>query len=249
MEIHSHHHDHPQHKEKLWIHYALEFFMLFLAVFCGFLAENFREHQVEKEREKQFISSLINDLRLDTIWLNTVTKSATSRMKNLDSAILVLSELNNNEMPVSIYQNLRQSTIQIMFFPNNGTVTQLKYSGGMRLITNTGAVDSIEAYDRLMRRLEVRRDITNQLTHDFIEAMNKTIDGKDLIAVLYDSTLFKKKIVQNHLIKLKGDNVNELINESITVRLRAVSDTTANGSVKRSAADLIEFLKKEYHLE
>ena len=44
MEIHhQHHHDHPQHKEKMWKHYALEFLMLFLAVTLGFYAENIRE--------------------------------------------------------------------------------------------------------------------------------------------------------------------------------------------------------------
>ena len=28
--------------------------MLFLAVFCGFLAENFREHLVERRQEKEY---------------------------------------------------------------------------------------------------------------------------------------------------------------------------------------------------
>ena len=37
--------------------------MLFLAVFCGFLAENFREHQVEKHRENKYIESMLEDLR------------------------------------------------------------------------------------------------------------------------------------------------------------------------------------------
>ena len=35
---------------KKFTHYLWEFMMLFLAVFCGFLAENFREHKVENER-------------------------------------------------------------------------------------------------------------------------------------------------------------------------------------------------------
>ena len=39
--------------------------MLFLAVFCGFMAENFREHQIEHKREKEYITSLIKDVELD----------------------------------------------------------------------------------------------------------------------------------------------------------------------------------------
>jgi len=40
MEVHKHPH-HVTHKKK-WTEYLLEFFMLFLAVFLGFVAENIR---------------------------------------------------------------------------------------------------------------------------------------------------------------------------------------------------------------
>ena len=42
----AHHPHHVTHKKK-WPEYLLEFFMLFLAVFMGFLAENIRETNVE----------------------------------------------------------------------------------------------------------------------------------------------------------------------------------------------------------
>ncbi len=42
MDTHAHHLHHAPGK-RIW-HYFYEFLMLFLAVFCGFLAENFREH-------------------------------------------------------------------------------------------------------------------------------------------------------------------------------------------------------------
>ncbi len=37
--------------------------MLFLAVCCGFLTENFREHRVEQVRGKQYIRSCYEDLK------------------------------------------------------------------------------------------------------------------------------------------------------------------------------------------
>jgi hypothetical protein len=61
MEIHAHTHT----ERKKWTHYLWEFLMLFLAVFCGFLAENQREHMVEHQREKEFIKSLIVDIQND----------------------------------------------------------------------------------------------------------------------------------------------------------------------------------------
>ena len=56
MEVHKHAH-HVTHKKK-WGEYLLEFLMLFLAVFLGFVAENIREHQVEREREKEYMWNL-----------------------------------------------------------------------------------------------------------------------------------------------------------------------------------------------
>ena len=246
METHAQHlHKAPGHG---WKHYFFEFFMLFLAVFCGFLAENWREHYVERKKEKQYVQSLVNDLRLDMAWLDTVNKSATMRIENLDSAIVYLSA-NHTEIPVSAYQRMRSSTVQVMFFPNDGTIAQLKNSGGMRLIAKRATVDSIEQYDRQIRRLEVRRDITNQITRDFTEALNRTVSGNDLVAALYDSSFYKKSIEYNNPIKLIEQSRNELINQSISLRLRAVQDINTNVSVKRIAFSLVEFLKKEYYLE
>ena len=47
MEVHHHAHT----ARKKWTHYFWEFLMLFLAVFCGFLAEYQLEHTIEHNRE------------------------------------------------------------------------------------------------------------------------------------------------------------------------------------------------------
>src|SRR5512145_1635888 len=67
MEVHAHTHT----ARKKWTHYFWEFLMLFLAVFCGFLAENEREHIVEAHRAKEYAKSLLNDLKEDTVELQS----------------------------------------------------------------------------------------------------------------------------------------------------------------------------------
>src|SRR6266540_1738543 len=69
MEVHKHPH-HVTHKKK-WGEYLLEFLMLFLAVFLGFIAENQREHIVEHQREKKFARRLLSDLRHDSLFFET----------------------------------------------------------------------------------------------------------------------------------------------------------------------------------
>jgi len=78
MEVHQHTHT----PRKKFTHYFWEFFMLFLAVFCGFLAENWREHIVEHQREKKYILSLIGDIRKDTSELSNIISFKEKREKS-----------------------------------------------------------------------------------------------------------------------------------------------------------------------
>ena len=61
MEVH--HHSHTERKK--WTHYLWEFLMLFFAVTLGFFVENQREHFIEHKREKQFITTMVEDLKSD----------------------------------------------------------------------------------------------------------------------------------------------------------------------------------------
>jgi hypothetical protein len=86
MEVHAHTHT----ERKKWTHYFWEFLMLFLAVFCGFMAENQREHMVENQREKKYMQSLASDLAADTLRLSNILQQRISRTKMLDSfAVLI----------------------------------------------------------------------------------------------------------------------------------------------------------------
>ena len=93
MEVHKHPH-HVTHKKK-WNEYLLEFLMLFLAVFLGFVAENWREHSVENNREKQFIKSLENDIKADTARIKNIINLRTIRERRLDSLTLLLNNDSN----------------------------------------------------------------------------------------------------------------------------------------------------------
>ena len=90
MEVHHHAHTESPpagRAGKKWTHYLWEFIMLFLAVFCGFLAENQREHYIEHQREKQYMRSLLEDLQTDTATINRVHGRALAQLSFLDSLI------------------------------------------------------------------------------------------------------------------------------------------------------------------
>src|SRR5574339_487265 len=78
-----HHHSHTARKK--WTHYFWEFLMLFLAVFCGFLAEYKLEQTIERHREKEFILSMIEDAATDTANIHFAIAQNTERIKYADS--------------------------------------------------------------------------------------------------------------------------------------------------------------------
>src|ERR1700740_2070206 len=104
MEVHSHSHT----PRKKWTHYFWEFLMLFLAVFCGFLAENQREHYVEHQREKKYISSLIQDLKADTTNLQTYIAQKRIKKSRIDSLIGLLISGKYNQSGNETYFLARQ---------------------------------------------------------------------------------------------------------------------------------------------
>src|SRR5947209_1965418 len=86
MEVHHHGHSGKQH-EKKWKEYLFDFLMLFLAVFSGFLAENWREHTVERKRAHQFLESMLVDVRTNTKNLDSLIRQDRQILANHDSLV------------------------------------------------------------------------------------------------------------------------------------------------------------------
>ena len=125
MEVH--HHSHTERKK--WSHYFWEFLMLFLAVFCGFLAEYQLEHMIERDREEQLIRSLVNDIKADTAALNFFIRSRERREMRLDSLALMMNNKNPKDFPTrDIYYYAAAYVTRgavINFIPNDGTLQHL----------------------------------------------------------------------------------------------------------------------------
>ena len=85
MEIH--HHPNLHHKPKPWKEYLLEFLMIFLAVSMGFFAESYREHLSDQSKEKEYVHSLIEDLKTDQRLLSKHIEDMQSGISMMDSMI------------------------------------------------------------------------------------------------------------------------------------------------------------------
>jgi hypothetical protein len=120
MEIHAHSHT----ERKRWTHYFWEFFMLFLAVTLGFFVENQREHFVEHKKEKEYMRSVMEGLRLDTAKCQSVTFKIAGTLTDLKSFSIVAPSGNPDlisEDKQSINELIVRShyIMSILIYPRN----------------------------------------------------------------------------------------------------------------------------------
>ena len=154
MEVH--HHAHTERKK--WTHYFWEFLMLFLAVFCGFLAENQREHYVEHQRENQFMSSMLEDLKSDTSLLANCVAFWSDINNSIDSVSDAIQFPLTKIDFAKAYRHLSNALNYYGFRYNDRTIAQLKNSGGFRLIRQKEVSNKIILYDQLNQNAMTKID-------------------------------------------------------------------------------------------
>src|SRR6185436_10439002 len=179
---------------KKWTHYLWEFLMLFLAVFCGFLAENLREHEINKGIERNNIKSLVRNLLEDSNLLVRSIKVNEGRFNYLDSLIY----LKNKKIPDDRFQKefifymLKLGNIDY-FVSNQSTFKQMQSSGTLRLISNPSVLDSILNYENSYERVKRQEGICSSWWNKSIEQVSSIIDLTPL-AHMVPTTLGEIKI-------------------------------------------------------
>ena len=134
MEVHHHPHSHSydNHQGANWKKYLWEFLMLFLAVFCGFLAELQVEKSIDSHKEKEYINSMIEDLGKDTSNFNTVAKAFAENAKQFDFLIKEFNygvKGNSTEWNGKFIKSVKVGFPD--FFYTDRTIQQMKNSGGV----------------------------------------------------------------------------------------------------------------------
>lgn len=246
MEVHAHSHT----ERKKWTHYLWEFLMLFLAVFCGFLAENQREHIVEHQKEKQYIQSLISDVKTDTAniteWLlefNRIKKSCDTVLDNFDSFSKDYSIISARNYFTIIYGYPD-------FVYTDRTMQQLKNSGGMRLIRNTDAADSIIAYDAAIRGVLIQESLVSQMWTQLIDLTNKMWSYKKSSSEYKTKSpmeMEKQKI--NFWVKKDPEEFEHLYNLVFKYQKTVYVYTRQLVQLKNEGGRVIDFLQKEYKIK
>ena len=247
MEVHHH----PHVEKKGFKEYFLEFLMIFLAVTLGFFAENVRENISNHHREKQYMQSMLEDLRQDTAMLQHQFYFSGVLASGLDSLKTMLYAAPGNINTTELYRlQVNYSRFVGLTF-NNRTSSQLK-TGGMNFIENTKVANAISNY-------WLREDLLNFIVENISDKIERASELR------YE--IFNFKYVPDVKIESAGqidasiDPVNRLLNAdpavlanydnrlSYIIRVLKYSYKTTVQKQYNAASDLITLIEKEYSLK
>ena len=249
MEVHHHAHT----ARKKWSHYFWEFFMLFLAVFCGFLAEYQLEHVIEHKREKQYMQTLVEDLKKDTAGLAECLDFWTKLSNKIDNTRPLLKSTLNNDNLEKIYEMAAMLIDFNDFIYSDRTIEQLRNSGNFRLIRNDHVSDTLISYDSFIRvQLKEQESTLLKVLLDLLKLQNELFDSDGV------DIKFKELKTGNASTDTKGvtytivnnrEKIFKYYNDLFLYGVGIQYMISSESGLKEWAGKLIELVKKEYHLE
>ncbi len=260
----THHHTHTPRKK--WTHYFWEFLMLFLAVFCGFLAEYQLEHKIEKERARKYMYDMVENLKYDTIRYNRNLINNEAIGKQLDSfraeiSQAVKGQINGNRL----YELwLKCSNFSSVVF-NRAAITQLKSSGSFRLIKNDILSSSISDYyerkttaceeqEEKLRRSDERLSISSARFF-YYEPFGQMLSKETTFKELTPDSIIKKNYQifnSNPALTLLNSNAADLklLYNDVAMKENAMKAYNAFLRwARETALALMQEIDKEYHFK
>ena len=246
MEVHAHTHT----ERKKWTHYLWEFLMLFLAVFCGFLAEYQLEHKIEKDRELQYIKSLYEDLKENDKMFNEKLIKQKNRIEMMDSMINMFNypdRIYGNEGLLYYFARVspRLQTLTV----NNRTFEQLKNSGNFRLIRKIETSNLVmEYYEKLPMIRLIEELYFGEFDH-----------YKSLASRIFDPAVFTSMEMKDGEIARTDQNPPLQSYDPGLMKQLSVFAVYMNGSgrgiiqqvmeLKQKGEIMMDYLQREYHLK
>ena len=261
MEVHHH----PHVEKKSFKEYLLEGLMIFLAVSMGFIAENIREHIGDRSKEREYILSIKKDLETDTTNLNLWLPAMQGSIRDMDTLVSLLSNPIKINRGNDLYYLARLSTRTKLFEENDNTLVDLKSSGNFRLIRNKEVINKLINFEKFKERYlkldevctteaEMMYPLISSLFDASVFAKMSTPSIESSISMEQNFAESSKRFFQKpqgnpQLRNTKPDLINQLMYYEIQRKGTFDGEFRILTIQKKAAIELIQLLKKEYHLE
>ena len=234
--------------------YFWEFLMLFLTVFCGFLAEYQLEHKIEKDREKQYANSLYEDLKIDTAILKESMRINDFVTRKIDTFRNMVQHQTLQSLPAGTwyyYGRFGTRYMQVAF--QDATLHQLKSSGGLRYFKNRNVADAIARYDQSCRRLQTQLDFQDPVYELLLSTRNKIFNSYFLDEVMdLDLPAGKIDSFKQKTMPFLSEDKQDFIRYANICQIRSNNNKNLwdrKAETLKKGEELIAILKNKYRLK
>jgi hypothetical protein len=192
MEIHHH----PKHsnKPRRYTEYLFEFLVIFIAILGSFFAENIREHRIERHREKEYMMSMLLDLKAESQRLNYTVDKGTAQIKGLDSLLDIMNnKLIGNYKNKFHYYNFKYASDYNAFISVDRTLNQLMNTGGLSIINDNAVSDGIVVYSNSIKAALNQSELLETRYQKIIEYQTDIIDLQDIMRLKQGTSVLEMK--------------------------------------------------------
>ncbi len=244
MEVHHH----PQVEKKNLKEYLLEGLMIFLAVMMGFIAENIREKISDREREKEFMKSLIKDIKDDQTKLKDEQKVFELRVGIMDSLIGILDGRSIPSNTNDLYYYARLATKSDVFPVNTRTIDQMRNAGGFRVIKNDQVAMNIMSYYSIILEIRSWEDAETSEENEYRKIAVQIFSASVFNQI--NSTIEVKRPVTNPQLRTSDRKLlGDLSGWVHYIKNTRIGLYDYKKKILEKGEKLIGEIQKEYHLE
>jgi hypothetical protein len=235
------------HGKKTLLSYFREGLMIFVAVVMGFLAENYREGYINREKEQQYISSYIRNLHDDAINLDSTILHNDIKLRYLDSILLMSKTGVASNISRQNFYNYCLHTVSYYaeFDNNDATFLQLAYSGGLRLVIRDRAADRIAEYASKVKDVMSAMGLYEKATEAATAQAQEVLD----YTLVYDSSYYRDMKFTGKYIPLVSEDplkMKLLFNKISFERAATENYLKTLNSLKPYLENFIQYLEKLY---
>ena len=220
--------------------------MLFIAISRGCFVENYREGLVDSQKEKEIIASFINDLETDIKELDVVIQRRETREVRIDSIIYILNNGLQDDYGKDLYYYARYLPRPFIFWANNTTNEELKYSGNFILIKNQKIIDTLLQYNDDYIFIDFIKEREEYLVRRLFDQINMIFDPK----VFDEMNVYDIEFIYpsgNPKINSKNKNViNIFLSNLHYVKTVNVGQLGLFKKHQKKAKEILNFIKQEY---
>lgn len=234
-----------------YLKYAIgEIFLVVIGILIALQINNSNELRKERQVEKEYVISLMEDLAMDASKLSILVKIYEKKELEIDTVLHLFSKLAHSYND-TLWRNLPTVVQFPDFIYTDRTMQQLKNSGGMRFIANKNALNSIIDYDLSVKHLlesyvpdlNFYYENSNEMWFEIFDIAAYETDVK-LLSTPEMANGNKNYLLKNDPATLgKFNNVIRHFKADVTL----VKETETE--LENKARQLITLLKKEYQIK